>query len=269
MPSKRLILYIVALLLAASLAACGQRLTNIAPSKPPSTTSGASVAEPHTLPESIETPAPTSEPTSVSAPVASSSDSASNSLPSLLDPQLLSLLSETNEALSAFRSESVYAEITGMGAASLEFFSPYCKILFEPQDNPETVWKDSSGDALYEENPYQGELPIYEIRLCAELDPATPAVLNQESLRQLFLTDETITYNLLCQELRQTPELEHTEPVYYSPREPYSAPNWEQNAEICDGTYDASFTVNDLEIQCSFILQSSEYVCYLVFIHPL
>ena len=35
MPSKRLMLYIVALLLAASLAACGQRLTNIASSKPP------------------------------------------------------------------------------------------------------------------------------------------------------------------------------------------------------------------------------------------
>ena len=268
MPSKRSILYIVALLLGASLAACGQGVTNIAPSKPPSATSGPSAADSSVQPESVETPAPINEPTSVSTPVISSSDSVPNSLPSLLDPQLLSLLSGINEALSSFRSGSVYAEITGMGAASLEYFSPYCKILFEPQDIPETVWKGSPRDGLYEENPYQDELPVYEIRLCAELDPATPAVLDQESLRQLFLTDETITYDLLCQELQQTPELKHTEPVYYSPREPYSAPNWEQNAEIRGGTYDVSFTVNDLEIQCSFVLQGSEYACYLVFIHP-
>lgn len=132
MISKRSILYIIVLLLGTSLAACCQRLPNIAPSKPPSTTSGPYMAESHTLPQSTETPSLTSVPTPVSAPVPSSSDPAALPLPNLLDPQLPALLSGTNEALSAFRSGAVYAEITGMGAASLEYFSPYCKILFEP-----------------------------------------------------------------------------------------------------------------------------------------
>ncbi len=134
-----------------------------------------------------------------------------------LDETLLALPAGTNADVGSLRAERCYAELTKQGTARISFFKPYLSVYFAPEAGDAALWRDGMTSGFGDENPFVDELRVSRVELCDEIDTAKSVVLSQDSLRQLFQCDETITYTLLCEALEQTPELKFTSEAYYDP----------------------------------------------------
>lgn len=137
-------------------------------------------------------------------------------LPALtLDETLLSLLDGDNAAVDASRGGDCYAELTLQGAARITYFSPYLSAKFALAREGEAVWAAGEQEGFCAQNPFAEGLRVHALELCDIIDPETPAIDGQPSLRQLFCCEQPITYELLCAALQQTPELREIDLALY------------------------------------------------------
>lgn len=190
-----------------------------------------------------------------------------------LNESLLSLLNSDNATLRQIRDERCYAELTLRGTLRLTYFSPYFAVQFAPETNPSDGWVEGGSAGFYEENPLADRLPIIEIDLCEVIDAQAPSIERQVSLQQLIQTDEPVTYASLCEALGQTPELSHTEDVYYdatyiSGDFTASGADAEQNhisgEKISGGTDTAIFSVDGVKIAVRFIRVRGELLAFQI-----
>lgn len=181
-----------------------------------------------------------------------------------LNESLLALLYSSNADVKQAREGDCYAQITGRGTACVSYFDPYLDVQMIPPDwEPAAAWREEYIAGHHEENPFVDELPVLELTLMDEIDPLTPAVEGQDSLRQLFLTDERITYPFLCDNLHQTPELAHSEEVCYLMPSPQTLPSGNDPGQpIKGGGWRAVFLVGDAQITVHFIQSSEGLVAY-------
>lgn len=135
-----------------------------------------------------------------------------------LDKELSALLGKNNAVLKQRRQKSCYdAEISGRGTARALYFAPFLDAELIPlEEGVSTIWREGYIEGHQTENPFVDDLQVMELTIEDEIDPLTPTVIQQDSLRQLFVTDALITYSLLCESLGQRPELIHVEDVYYT-----------------------------------------------------
>jgi len=189
----------------------------------------------------------------------------------VLNEALLSLLGSDNSTLRQYRSGRCHARLTMRGTLQLTWFSPYFSIQFAPLRDSAAGWLEGSTAGFCEENPFVDDLSILQIDLCEVIDPQIPSLEQQPSLRQLIQTDETITYAFLCEALQQTPELSHTESVFYDAAHVSGDPAAQTvdaehdhriGQKINGGEYTAAFFVDDVQIRVSFILSQEEYLAY-------
>lgn len=181
-----------------------------------------------------------------------------------LDKKLSALLGKNNAVLKQRRQESCYAEISGRGTARALYFAPFLDAELIPlEEGVSTIWREGYSEGHQTENPFVDDLQVMELTIEDEIDPLTPTVIQQDSLRQLFVTDALITYSLLCESLGQRPELIHVEDVYYTA--PISE-NWPLNSnpgqKIAGGEWRADFSVESLRISVNFIQTDGEFVAY-------
>lgn len=221
--------------------------------------------------EAAASPAGTPGPSASAAPAESSSapggQPAAESAPPApfeLNEALFTLLEGDNAALKQMRQGSCYAEITGRGTARAIYFEPFLDVqMIPPEEGNLAAWREGYGEGNYLENPFVDDLPVLEVTVEDEIDPLAPAVYEQESLRQLFETDSLITYAFLCEALGETPELTHSETVYYlAPRKE----NWplgnDPGLAITGGEWRADFSADGLRLTVSFIQTDGEYVAW-------
>lgn len=221
--------------------------------------------------DAASVPAATPEPTAVSVPAETASApggqlAAESEAPApfALNEELFALLEGDNAALKQMRKGRCYAEITGRGTARVLYFEPFLDVqMIPPEEGKLAEWREGYGEGSYLENPFVGDLSVLELTAEDEIDPLAPAVFEQDSLRQLFVTDALITYPLLCEGLGQTPELAHTEDVYYNAPIPE---NWPLGNDlgypITGGDWRADFSVDELRLTVNFIQTDGEYVAY-------
>lgn len=200
---------------------------------------------------------------SASQPPASISQSGS-AVAFELNSAFFDLLEGDNAFLKQTRQGSCHAEITGRGTARVLYFEPFLDVqMILPEEGSLAAWREGYGEGSYLENPFVDDLPVLELTVEDEIDPLAPAVFEQDSLRQLFVTDALITYPMLCEGLGQTPELTHTEDVYYNAPIPE---NWPLGNDlehlITGGDWHADFSVDELRLTVSFIQTDGEYVAY-------
>lgn len=181
-----------------------------------------------------------------------------------LNKELGALLEKNNAVLKQRRQESCYAEISGRGTARVLYFEPFLDVELIPlEEGVSTIWREAYSEGHQTENPFVDDLQVIELTLEDEIDPLAPTVIQQDSLRQLFVTDALITYSLLCESLGQRPELIHVEDVYYTA--PISE-NWPLNnnpgQKIEGGEWRADFSVESLQISVNFILTDGEFIAY-------
>lgn len=195
-----------------------------------------------------------------SAGVSESSDTA----PFDLNDELFELLAGDNSLLKQMRQGSCYAEIPGRGTARVLYFEPFLDVQMLPsEEGTDTVWREGCGEGLQEENPFADDLPVIELTVMDKIDPLAPAVLEQDSLRQMFKTDELITYQMLCERLNQTPELDHTEEVYYNEPIPENFPlDNDPGEKITGGDWKADFSTESVRLTVNFIQTDNELVAY-------
>lgn len=201
---------------------------------------------------------------SASQPPVSISQSGSSAAAFELNSAFFDLLEGDNACLKQTRQGSCYAEVTGRGTARVLYFEPFLDVqMILPEEGSLAAWREGYGEGSYLENPFVDDLPVLELTVEDEIDPLAPAVFEQESLRQLFVTDALITYPLLCEGLGQTPELTHTEDVYYNAPIPE---NWPLGNDlghlITGGDWRADFSVDELRLTVNFIQTDGEYVAY-------
>lgn len=207
-------------------------------------------------PETASVPA---QPSSVPGEAASG-----EAAPLELNKALFKLLQGDNAALKQIRQGNCYAEIPGRGTAQVLYFDPFLDVqMIPPEEGTFAAWREGYSEGHQTENPFVDELPVLELTVEDEIDPLAPAVSGQDSLRQLFVTDALITYQLLCDDLDQTPELTHTGDVYYSAPIPE---NWPLGSDpgqpITGGDWCADFSANGLRLTVRFIRADGEYVAY-------
>lgn len=221
--------------------------------------------------DAVSAPAATPRPSAAGGAAEASSVSggqpaAQSGTPALLEPDegLAALLQGDNAALKQMRQGSCYAEITGRGTARVLYFEPFLDVqMIPPEEGNSAAWREGYAEGSCPENPFVDDLPVLELTVEDEIDPLAPAVLEQNSLRQLFETDALITYPLLCEELGQTPELTHSETVYYTAPEQESWPmGSDPGLPITGGDWRADFSVDELRLTVSFIQADGEYVAY-------
>lgn len=181
-----------------------------------------------------------------------------------LDKKLSALLGKNNAVLKQRRQESCYAEISGRGTARALYFAPFLDAELIPlEEGDSTIWREGYSEGHQTKNLFVDDLQVMELTLEDEIDPLTPTVIRQDSLRQLFVTDALITYSLLCESLGQRPALIHVEDVYYTT--PISE-NWPLNSnpgqKIAGGEWRADFSVENLRISVNFIQTDGEFVAY-------
>lgn len=219
-----------------------------------SSCTAAPVPSGETLPESV--------PAAASAPAGGSESAAP--APFALNGELVALLEEDNAALKQMRQGSCYAEIPGRGTARVLYFEPFLDVqMIPPEEGAFAAWREGYGDGGYLENPFVDDLAVLELIVEDEIDPLAPAVLSQDSLRQLFATDALITYPLLCDGLGQTPELTHSETVcYLAPRRENWPMGSDPGLEIAGGEWHADFSVDELRLTVGFIRVDDEYVAW-------
>ena len=144
------------------------------------------------------------------------------------------------------------------------YFAPFLDAELIPlEEGVSTIWREGYSEGHQTENPFVDDLQVMELTLEDEIDPLTPTVIQQDSLRQLFVTDALITYSLLCESMGQRPELIHVEDVYYTA--PISE-NWPLNSnpgqKIAGGEWRANFSVESLRISVNFIQTDGEFAAY-------
>ena len=131
------------------------------------------------------------------------------------------------------------------------------------EEGDSTIWREGYSEGHQTENPFVDDLQVMELTLEDEIDPLTPTVIQQDSLRQLFVTDALITYSLLCESLGQRPELVHVEDVYYTAPISESWPlNSNPGQKIAGGEWHADFSVESLRISVNFIQTDGEFIAY-------
>lgn len=243
---KKYLIFILPLLGMLVLAACTQAVA------PPVSTANLPSAD-----SSSSESTPTQNESSISLPQGGSTALT-------LDEALLALLSGDNAAIKQVREASCYARITGRGTACVSYFEPFLEVqLIPPETGPATVWREGYAEGICAGNPFTDELSVLEIALLDEIDPTTPAVNEQDSLRQLFCTDAKITYSLLCEELQQTPELAHTDEVYYLLPSQETLPLGNDPGQpIMGGDWRAVFLAGDVQITVHFIQAGEKLVAY-------
>lgn len=178
-----------------------------------------------------------------------------------LDEALLSLLGGDNAAVKQARGGSCYAEVTPRGYARVTYFSPYLSFQFAPAREGEETWLAGGAEGSYEENPFADSLRVRELELCEEIEPDTPSLDGQPSLRQLFRCEEPVTYELLCAALGQTPELRYIDLALYdgafvsddSGADADSGRNHRVGDQIAGGQDRAEFKVDDLRLTVDFL----------------
>lgn len=181
-----------------------------------------------------------------------------------LDKKLSALLGENNAVLKQRRQESCYADISGRGTARALYFAPFLDAELIPlEEGVSTIWREGYSEGHQTKNPFVDDLQVMELTLEDEIDPLTPTVIQQDSLRQLFVTDSLITYSLLCESLGQRPALIHVEDVYYTAPISESWPlNSNPGQKIAGGEWRADFSVESLRISVNFIQTDGEFVAY-------
>lgn len=187
----------------------------------------------------------------------------SDTAPFDLNDELFDLLAGDNASLKQMRQGSCYAEIPGRGTARVLYYEPFLDVQMLPPEESATAWREGYGEGHQDENPFVDDLPVIELTVADKIDPLLPAVLEQDSLRQMFKTDELITYPMLCDHLNQTPELDHTEEVYYS--EPIPE-NWlldnDPGEKIAGGDWRAEFSMESVQLTVRFLQTDGEFVAY-------
>lgn len=243
---KRTAIFVIALAGGLALSACGGAASVSAPAPPPS---------------SVVAPAESASSSDEVQSTASQGDPAADLA---LNSELVALLQGDNAALQQLRQGSCYGEIPGRGTARVLYFDPFLDVqMIPPQGDASAAWREGFGEGHHEENPFAADLPVLELAVMDELDPSAPAVLRQDSLRQLFITDARITYSLLCAGLGQTPELIHSEAVYAGA---LTAEDWplgnEPGSQITGGDWRADFSVEQLRLSVYFVQEGEEQVAY-------
>lgn len=176
-----------------------------------------------------------------------------------LDEGLLALLGADNAAVRQSHDGACYAEITPQDRARITYFSPYLSLQFAPAKEGEETWRAGAAEGSCEENPFADGLRVREIELCEEIEPGTPSLDGQPSLRQLFRCEEQISYEFLCAALEQTPELRYINLALYdgdfvSDRsDAGSGRDHHVGDQIAGGQDRAEFRVDDLRLTVDFL----------------
>ena len=191
----------------------------------------------------------------------------------VLNPTMLSLIGSDNAAVRETYFGRCYAQVTLRENFRLSYFTPYLAVEFAPGDDLSAGWRqEGDSDGYYDDNPLADDLTVLQIELIEEIDPKAPALLGQQySLRQLIQTNEPITYELLCEVLGQTPELDHKNNVYYDAGyvsgDPEARSSDEQrthrSGERVTGGHDvAVFEVDGVKLTVIFICVEDQTLTY-------
>lgn len=185
----------------------------------------------------------------------------------VLNRSLLALLDGDNSVLRDNFYGRCYAEMTQRGAARLTYLSPYLSIRFKRLTEPEDAWLEGNSEGFYDENPFIDDLVIKQIDLCEEIDPKSPALERNISLRQLIQTNRPITYTMLCEVLEQTPELKHLDNAYYDRLAVSEGVSSAQQTNrigerITGGEDEAVFVVDGVKIRICFLNAEEEQIAF-------
>ncbi len=177
-----------------------------------------------------------------------------------LDEGLLALLGSENADVKQSLGGECYAEMTPRERARITYFSPYLSLQFALAREGEEVWLTGGADGVYAENPFADGLRVREIELCDEIEPDTPSLEAQPSLRQLFQCSEPLTYDFLCAALGQTPELRYIDRAFFdgdfvsAGSEPDSSGRGRQVGQQITGGQDrAEFKVDGIRLTVDFL----------------
>ena len=78
------------------------------------------------------------------------------------------------------------------------YFAPFLDAELIPlEEGVSTIWREGYSEGHQTENPFVDDLQVMELTIEDEIDPLTPTVIQQDSLRQLFVTDALITYSFI------------------------------------------------------------------------
>ena len=160
-------------------------------------------------------------------------------------------IGKNNKILKQEYNGECIAQISGMGGAKLTYINTGIKILFEPFDGK--VWQQEEEISQYEENPFIDELIIYRIDLIAQYDG--DQIISQKSLKQLFDTEEIITYELINNKLPYAQTLEKYDNDLYV----------ENNGELIKVTHDVyrtEYKYNNTSIKILYLDIDNELIAF-------
>lgn len=190
------------------------------------------------------------------------SEETENGENAFVNTQLLLLADGQIYELEALYGENYFIHEVGLMTGALEYYNPYICIYFYPSS-----YFNASGlpQNETEQNPFAREdLPITGIYLQAELDFEQGTIINQNSLKQLFNTEEQITYTLLAKQLGQSPALLHNAEGGAVKITEYQISEW---APLGGGTYNADYIIDGHNISVYYIENSGEYIADAAEIH--
>lgn len=206
------------------------------------------------IPYSINNTASLPQSTSAGESIAASSVSGNiPDKPLFLNAEMLDCIGHPLSALGDGYGEDYYFHGVGSSTDALVYYNPYICFYINAII--------SGMDGTYSD-PFTSENAIIQsFTLQSEYDPATSTITGQDSLRRLFLTEEVITYELLCQKLGQTPTLVHNASGGYTIINEFELPDWQM---LEGGTYGANYVVENRNIAVNFIESEETYIALSV-----
>ncbi len=179
----------------------------------------------------------------------SSIPSSSTEEPQFLNVELLDSIDHPLSALGDGYGEDYYFHGVGSSTDALVYYNPYICFYINAII--------SGMDGAYPDPLTSEYAVIQSFALQSDYDPTANIITGQKSLRRLFLTEEPITYELLCTKLGQTPKLEYSSDGGYNFIREYELPEWQP---LASGTYHTVFVFNSYSIRVSFIETDSGHM---------
>ena len=184
--------------------------------------------------------------------------------------EVFDLVGGQNSQLLAYRDEACSAHNVGEVTEALTLYHPYLFVYYESQGMASYTVKNFVGasDLKYQKNPYVDDLQIKYLYLRADYDGLTHKVVSQDSLKQLFETDDVLTYELISACLGERPPLQHSPESNYGIIFDFQPMRKTELIPIAGGCHETTYIFEGKKIWVSFIKEKNDYIALKLSVNP-
>lgn len=179
-----------------------------------------------------------------------------------LNYEVFDLVGGLNSQLLAYRDEECLAQNVGTVTDALTLYHPYLLVYYESW-GAEIYTNDFvfAPDLKYQKNPYVDDLQIKTLIFTADRDDSTHQVVSQDSLKQLFETDDVLTYEIISACLGVSPSWEYiSEQNEYSSSVDFDPITSGESLSTEGGSYIGTYIFEGKKIRVSFEKYKNEYI---------